>query len=92
MYLVFDLPEPGGSVFPTAHTVAFLLHRELDAWHEKHQIPYKTKYHKNRLRLIFSNENEYYFFMLSWNPNMLINGNRLDSKWAVVTVVDPPKH
>ena len=91
MYLVFDLPKLGDND-PSTHTVAFLLHREIDLWYEKYQIAYKTKFHKNRLRLIFSNEDDYFFFMLSWNPNMSISGTKLDPEWVKPRVVDPPKH
>lgn len=91
MYLVFDLPTPGDD-FPSAHTVAFWVHRELDNWFQKHQIVYKTKYHKNRLRVIFSNEDEYYFFMLSWNPNYTIAGVKMEDKWSKYRVIHTPKH
>lgn len=90
MYLVFDLPEMGDDD-PSPHTVAFLLHRELDLWSEKHQVEYKTKFHKNRLRFILSSERDYHFFMLSWNPNLVIAGHRLDEEWVKPRVVDPPK-
>jgi hypothetical protein len=92
MYLVFDLPKAGASTFPNAHAVAWLLHREFDAWKERHQIEYKTKFHKDTLRLIFSTESEYHFFMLSWNPNVQVNSVSIDPKWAKPRVVDPPKH
>jgi hypothetical protein len=93
MYLVFDLPQPGGTSFPTAHAVAFWLHRELERWHERYEIPYKTKFHKNRLRLIMDNEADYHFFMLSWNPDFTLNGlYKIDPSWSKVRVVNPPKH
>jgi len=91
MYLVFDLPEPGTD-FPTPHIVAFWVHRELDNWSQKHQLKYKTKFHKNRIRLIFPTEDEYYFFMISWDPNYNINGYRIDTEWSKFRVVEPPKH
>jgi hypothetical protein len=91
MYLVFDLPEPGDD-FPTAHTIAFWLHREFDKWAEHYQVEYKTKYHKQRLRLIMSNDKDYHFFLLSWNPEHLISGYTVEGKWAKPNIVDPPKH
>lgn len=96
MYLVFDLPRAGDSPYPSAHTVAFWLHREFEKWSERHQISYKTKYHKNKLRLILATDQEYQFFMWSWNPDLTvsgtISGRTIDPIWSRYTVVDPPKH
>ena len=91
MYLVFDLPKLA-EVDPSPHAIAFWLHRELDRWQERHNIAYKTKYHKNRLRLIMDSEANYHFFMLSWNPDFYLNNYRIDEKWSKVRVIDPPKH
>ena len=76
---------------PTAHVVAYWLHREFDNWSEKYEIEYKTKFHKNRVRFLLNTEQEYYFFMISWNPDYLVNNDPLDKSWALFTVVDPPK-
>lgn len=92
MYLVFDLPESGGSTFPSAHTVAFWLHREFEKWSDRYQIDHRTKFHKGRLRLILETEQEYNFFMLTWNPDYFISSRQLDQKWANWEVVEPPKH
>lgn len=92
MYLVFDLPAAGVDTYPSAHVVAYWLHNELDKWNNRYQIEYRTKYHKNTLRLVFGNETEYHFFMLSWNPDMYIAGHRLDEKWSKMRVMNPPKH
>jgi hypothetical protein len=91
MYLVFDLPD-SGDYFPSSHTVAFWLHREFDLWSQKYQVEYKTKFHKNKLRLIMNSESNYHFFLLSWNPNYTINNRTIDPEWAMPTIVDPPKH
>lgn len=91
MYLVFGLPEMGDND-PSPHTIAFWLHREIDLWAEKYQITYKTKFHKNRLRLVFSNDSEYHFFMLSWSPNFYIGGHKLDEHWSKPKVVNLPKY
>jgi hypothetical protein len=91
MYLVFDLPD-GSDYAPSAHTIAYWLHREFDTWHEKYQIPYKTKFHKDRLRFILSTTEEYTFFMLSWDPNYKLNGYKIDPFWATFTIVEPPKY
>jgi len=82
MYLVFDLSGEGNPAYPS-----YYLHREFDLWSERHQIPYRTKYHKDKLRLILANDSEYHFFMLTWNPDAT-----LPRQWAEFTVVDPPKH
>lgn len=92
MYLVFDLPPAVEQVFPSAHTVAFLLHREFDKWSDKYQIKYKTKFHKNRLRFILDTDSEYHFFMWSWNPDLTISTRNIDAQWARYEVVSPPKH
>jgi len=92
MYLVFDLPQAGGYTFPSAHTVAFWLHREFEKWSERYQIDHKTKFHKDKLRLILDTEQEYHFFMLTWNPDFKISGTTLSTIWASYSVVDPPKH
>jgi hypothetical protein len=92
MYLVFDLPPVADHVFPSAHTVAFWLHREFERWSERYQIEHRTKYHKNRLRLIFSSDQEYNFFMITWNPDMMISSRQLDSNWAKFEVVNLPKY
>ena len=82
MYLVFDLSGAGNPAYPS-----YYLHREFDLWSERHQIPYRTKYHKDKLRLILANDSEYHFFMLTWNPDPVI-----PRQWVEFTVVDPPKH
>jgi hypothetical protein len=92
MYLVFDLPETGDSAFPTAHTIAFWLHREFDLWATKHEVEYKTKFHKNRLRLIMNSDSDYHFFLLSWDPKYSISHRTIDPEWGKPTIVDPPKH
>ena len=92
MYLAFDLPSAGSKDFPTAHIIAYWLHREFDSWEQIHQVPYRTKFHKNKLRLIFSTEAEYYFFMISWKPSFIINGVTLDESWARFAVINPPMH
>jgi hypothetical protein len=92
MYLVFELPKPGGDDYPSAHAVAFWLHREFDRWFERFELPYKTKFHKNNLRLIFTKDEEYTFFLLSWQPNFMLNGIRIPEHWAMPRMVNPPKH
>ena len=92
MYLVFDLPPAGASTFPSAHTVAFLLHREFEKWSNRYQIEHRTKFHKNRLRFVLTTEQEYHFFMLTWTPDMSISGRTLDSEWSKFEVVNPPKY
>ena len=82
MYLVFDLAGDGNPAYPS-----FYLHREFDRWSKQYQIPYKTKYHKDRLRLILANDSEYHFFMWSWNPDP-----EIPRQWVEFIVVDPPKH
>lgn len=91
MYLVFDLPASGDN-YPSAHTIAFWLHREIDEWSKRYQIEYKTKFHKSRLRLIFASDDLYFFFMVGWNPNYTINNHSIDPKWSRFTVINPPKH
>ena len=91
MYLAFDLPDPRDNN-PSAHTVAFCIHRELDKWGNRYQIEFKTKYHKNRLRLIFPIENEYHFFMLTWSPNTVVSGHSLPDIWLQPRAVEVPKH
>jgi hypothetical protein len=92
MYLVFDLPPAGGYITPSAHTIAYWLHREIDAWYTRHGIEYRTKFHKTKLRLIFSTEQEYNFFMMSWAPNFDFRGYKIEEKWAKFTVANPPKY
>lgn len=91
MYLVFDLPEMSDDN-PSPHTVAFWLHREFEQWHNKYQVPYKTKFHKNRLRLIMNSDSDYNFFLLSWNPDFNVSGYKVDQIWSKPSVIDPPKH
>ena len=95
MYLVFDLPE-WESENPSAPTIAFVVHRELGLWHERYQIDYKTKFHKNRLRLIFPTDTEYTFFLMTWtpSPDVIVVGRRitLEDKWVRPRIVSPPKH
>ena len=95
MYLVFDLPD-WKSENPTASTVAYVIHRELALWEEKYQVKYQTKFHKNRLRLIFPTDEEYTFFLMCWTPfhNVIVNGRLivLDDKWLKPRSVNPPKH
>jgi hypothetical protein len=82
MYLVFDLSGEGNPAYPS-----YYLHREFDLWSAHYGIPYKTKYHKDKLRLILANDNEYHFFMLTWNPDA-----NIPRQWVGFEVVDPPKH
>lgn len=91
MYLVFDLPKLEG-VHPSPHEVAVLLHREFERWHKQYQITYKTKFHKTRLRLILKDEEEYTFFLMSWQPNPYIQGARIEDEWLKPRMIDPPKH
>ena len=91
MYFVFDLPTPGADTIPTAHTVAFWLHREFDEWSMKYHIPYRTKFHKNRLRFILGNDTEYHFFLLSWNPNLIIGTYTMEPEWIRPHVIETPK-
>jgi hypothetical protein len=92
MYLVFDLPPSVEHMFPSAHTVAFWLHREFDKWSDRYQIAYKTKFHKSRMRFILASEQEYHFFMLTWNPNMMLSNRTIEDKWSKFEVVEPPNH
>lgn len=92
MYLVFDLPKAGVNTYPSAHVVAYWLHSELEKWGRHHQTEYRTKYHKNTLRLIMPSERDYNFFMLSWNPDMYLAGHRLEDKWSRFRAIYTPKH
>jgi hypothetical protein len=94
MYLVFDLPEVGEDKFPSAHTIAFWLHREFDLWATHHEVAYKTKFHKNKLRLIMNSDSDYHFFMLSWNPDfsLLPGFHKIDPVWSKPQIINPPKH
>lgn len=87
MYLVFDLPSGAGGM-AAAHVLGEL-RSAFTKWSERYEIPHKTKVHKYTVRLIFSNESDYHFFMWSWDPSIYMPRH---PNWARYTVVNPPKH
>lgn len=77
MYLEWKLPEG------VAYTMRVWLHKEIQNWSEKYDIPYKTKTIKLTYRLILKSEEEYTFFALTWNPQ--------EHRWLDYSIKDPMK-
>ena len=73
MYVEFRLPSGAGGI--AAGHAAHMIRREIEAWAEKYNIPYKTKIHKYTLRLCLESDAAYTHFQLSWDSKSY-GGNR----------------
>jgi len=66
MYIEFRLPNGAGGM--AAGHCASLIKKDIEAWAEKYNISYKTKFHKYTFRLCLNSDKDYTQFALTWNP------------------------
>ena len=82
MYLEFHLPKEEGSQ-SCWHAISWI-NEELEIWANKYDKTFKTKMVKYTLRVIFPDEVDYTYFMLTWDPIC-------SYKWLHYVVKDPMK-
>jgi len=66
MYIEFRLPKGSGG--STAAYVSKLIHKELQAWQDRHNITMRVKNIKYSIRVTFDQDQLYSFFGATWNP------------------------
>lgn len=71
MYIEFHLPTGAGGM--AAGHAASLLKKDIEAWAQKYDIPYKTKIHKYTYRLCLTSDADYSAFAITWNPQYHIS-------------------
>lgn len=63
MYIIFDGSDEG----------FFNLLFELKDWSNQHNILYKVKLHKQGIKLVLPQHDDYFYFCLTWNPERHYN-------------------
>lgn len=66
MYIEFRLPNGAGGM--AAGYALNEIRKDIEAWAEQHNIPFRTKLHKYTFRLCLPSDKEYTQFAFTWNP------------------------
>jgi len=86
MYVEFRLTAKDDSSKVRTELVIHLINRDLHAWSDKYDIPYKTKIHKLTKRVMFDDPETYSFFALTFESTSYSS-----SRWSLVEPMNPPK-
>jgi hypothetical protein len=86
MYVEFRLTANDDRSSIRAELALHLINRDLHAWSDKYNIPYKTKVHKLTKRVIFDDIETYSFFALTFEST-----SYTASRWSLVEPMNPPK-
>jgi hypothetical protein len=86
MYLEFRLSAKDDHSLIRLQIASQLVNRDLHAWSDKYEIPYKTKIHKLTKRVMFDDPETYSFFALTFVPSSYTS-----SRWSLVEPMSPPK-
>ena len=86
MYLEFRLSAKDDHSPVRLQIASQLVNRDLHAWSDKYEIPYKTKIHKLTKRVMFDDSETYSFFALTFVPSSFTS-----SRWSLVEPMSPPK-
>ena len=81
MYLEFPLPHGAGGA--AAGTALVQLRKKLARWSEQHNIAHSAKIYKYTYRISFDKDQNYSFFMSSWNNE--------GSHWFTPVLKEPMK-
>ena len=86
MYVEFRLTvnDDRGSI--RAELALHLINRDLHAWSDRYNIPYKTKVHKLTKRVIFDDPEIYSFFALTFEST-----SYSAARWSLIEPMSPPK-
>jgi len=86
MYVEFRLTANDDRSPIRAELALHLINRDLHAWSDKYDIPYKTKVHKLTKRVMFDDIETYSFFALTFEST-----SYTASRWCLVEPMNPPK-
>jgi hypothetical protein len=86
MYVEFRLTANDDRSSIRAELALHLINRDLHAWSDKYDIPYKTKVHKLTNRVFFDKLETYSFFALTFVPT-----SHTASRWSLIEPMNPPK-
>lgn len=70
MFIEFYLPE--GVQGQIAASMYHLVREDLDKWSNRYNVSYRCKHVKYRLRVTFDRDQDYSFFVTTWNPQDLV--------------------
>lgn len=86
MYVEFRLTAKDDKSSIRAELALHLINRDLHAWSDQYDIPYKTKVHKLTKRVMFDDIETYSFFALTFVPT-----SHTATRWSLVEPMDRPK-
>jgi hypothetical protein len=86
MYVEFRLTvnDDRGSI--RAELALHLINRDLHAWSDQYNIPYKSKVHKLTKRVMFDDIKTYSFFALTFVPT-----SYTATRWSLIEPMSRPK-
>ena len=83
MYVEFLLAK---ETAPAYKTSLAMINRDLHAWSDRYNIPYKIKFHKFTKRVMFDQYEHYSFFALTFEPTSYSS-----RRWSLVEPMQRPK-
>jgi hypothetical protein len=86
MYVEFRLTVKDDTRTVRAELALHLINRDLHAWSDRYDIPYKSKVHKLTKRVMFDNLETYSFFALTFEPT-----SHTATRWSLVEPMSRPK-
>lgn len=86
MYIEFRLTDDKDKSSIRAQIALHAIYRDLHAWSDKYNIPYKTKTHKLTKRVMFDDPELYSFFALTFEPT-----SYAARRWSLVEPMSRPK-
>ena len=86
MYVEFRLTVDDDRSSIRAELALHLINRDLHAWSDRYEIPYKSKVHKLTKRVIFDDLETYSFFALTFVPT-----SHTATRWSLIEPMDRPK-
>jgi hypothetical protein len=86
MYVEFRLTANDDRSSIRAELALHLINRDLHAWSDRYEIPYKSKVHKLTKRVIFDDLETYSFFALTFVPT-----SHTATRWSLIEPMDRPK-
>ena len=86
MYVEFRLTADDDRSSIRAELALHVINRDLHAWSDRYDIPYKSKVHKLTKRIIFDDIETYSFFALTFVPT-----SYTATRWSLIEPMNPPK-